>query len=180
MTDEPKKRFRSGLEGADLNLDSLLGSLGQALNAAGVLLEQGQAAGSETTQSFETPLGPVKAATRVRVRLGGMAAGKTPATAKPINPGRAPTVAPRTPDTTDIAYEIFEDDESWILVADMPGVAIEQVSLSKDGTSVVLKTQGPRAYRAQFAPPCSCPIDRIKVEMTNGILTLTFPKDAAK
>jgi len=180
MTDEPKKRFRSGIEGVNLNLDSLLGSLGQALNAAGVFLEQGQAAGSETMQRFKTPSGPVKAATRVRVRLGGVAAGKTPATAKPINPGREPTVAPRTPGTIDIAYEIFEDDESWILVADMPGVAIEQVSLSKDGTSVVLKTQGPRAFRAQFAPPCLCPIDRIKVEMTNGILTLTFPKEAAK
>jgi len=180
MTDESKKRFRSGLERVNLNLDNLLGSLGQALNAAGVLLEQGQAAGSETTQSLETPLGPVKAATRVRVRLGGVAAGKTPGTAKPINLGREPTVAPRTPDPSDIAYEIFEDDESWVLVADMPGVAIEQVSLSKDGTSVVLRTQGPRAYYAKFASPCLCPIDRIKVEMTNGILTLTFPKEAAK
>ena len=177
MTEDPKNRRRPGLEGLDVNLDKLLGSLGEALNAAVSRLDQAQTAGSEGQKTVETPFGPITTSAGMRVRVGGMAAPKSaPSTAKPVNRDR-PAPPPQTPKARPLAYDIFEDDEAWILTADMPGVSLEEILLTEEDATLVLVTTGGRVFEARIPLPCPCPLDRIERSLINGVLTLTFPKE---
>jgi HSP20 family molecular chaperone IbpA len=176
MTEDPKKRRRLGVDGLDVNLDALLGSLGQALSTAINRLDQAQTSGTETSQTVETPFGPITTSAGFRVRSGGVAAGKATADApKPVNPSRAAPASPST-EPRELVYDIFEDDDAWILTADMPGVGTNDVMLSQDGTVLVLTTSGARAYHTRIALPCPCPLDQISRNLSNGVLTLAFPK----
>lgn len=178
MTDDPKKRRRPGVEALDVNLDALLGSLGQALSSAINRLDQAQTSAAETSQTVETPFGPIKASAGLRVRTAGMSATKaSPSAPKPVNPGR-PTPARPSETARELVYDMFEDDDAWILTADMPGVATDDLSLDQDGATLVLTTTGARVYHSRIAMPCPCPLDQIDRTLSNGVLTLTFPKGA--
>ena len=180
MTEDPKKRLRKAMDGLDLNLNGLLGTLGEAFNEAVSRLEQGQTGSSESTRTFETPKGPLRATSGVRVRVGGLDAGKAAAKAQPINPRRpAPAKATDTA-TRDLVYGLLEDQDAWILTAEMPGVALDDVVLTQDGDLITLRTKGARAYRGQIELPVNCTLDRIRTTLTNGILTMQFPKDAVE
>ena len=178
MTDDPKKRHRPRLEGLDANLDTLLGSLGHVLNVAVSRLDQARDGASQTTQSVDTPFGPIKTTAGIRVRMGGVAAEKV-ATAQPINPNRA-QAAPPPLAARDLVYDLFEDNDAWILTADMPGVTKDQITLTHEGSTIILQTTGARAFHARIALPHLCSAARIERSVINGILTLTFTKEASE
>ena len=180
MTDDPKnRRRRSGLDGLDVNLETLLGSLGQALNAAVSRLDQAQTTGSETPHTVETPFGPITTSAGLRVRTAGMAAPKARRSEpKPVNPDRPAQGTPPS-ESRELVYDLFEDDDAWFLTADMPGASNSDISLTQDGDALVLTTTGARRYHARITLPCPCPTDLIDRSLSNGVLTLTFPKGHA-
>jgi HSP20 family protein len=89
------------------------------------------------------------------------------------------------------AVDIFESEESLVLVADMPGVSPENVSidirdnqLSLRGTVEIEETKervhieeyGIGDYYRQFSLGRAIDQSRIEASMRNGVLTLTLPK----
>ena len=91
------------------------------------------------------------------------------------------------------AVDIFESEDKWTFVADMPGVAkggldlnIEQGVLSIRGR-VEQAGRGDNIYHEftmgsyfrQFQLPTEIDVEKADAAMKNGVLTLTLPKSEA-
>lgn len=88
--------------------------------------------------------------------------------------------------------DVFEDDASITLLADLPGVAREQLQVRVDGENLVLEataaTAGPAdmqlvygeaqipTYRRQFTLSRELDASRIEAQLRDGVLRLTIPK----
>lgn len=107
---------------------------------------------------------------------------------------------PATPATQDTAPErfvvppvdVYENDSSITLLADLPGVPREQLHVRVDGDNLLLEataaTGGPEnmelvygeaqcpAYRRQFTLSRELDPSRIEAQLRDGVLRLTIPK----
>ena len=88
--------------------------------------------------------------------------------------------------------DVFEDDASITLLADLPGVAREQLQVRVDGDNLVIEavatTSGPQdmelvyseaqcpAYRRQFTLSRELDASRIEAQLRDGVLRLPIPK----
>lgn len=88
--------------------------------------------------------------------------------------------------------DVFEDEHAITLLADLPGVAREQLQVRVDGDSLLLEatasTGGPEDmqlvygeaqcpnYRRQFTLSRELDAGRIEAQLRNGVLRLTIPK----
>jgi HSP20 family molecular chaperone IbpA len=88
--------------------------------------------------------------------------------------------------------DVFEDESSITLLADLPGVSRDQLHVRVDGDSLVLEatasTVGPEnlelvygelqcpAFRRQFTLSRELDTQRIEAQLRDGVLRLTIPK----
>jgi HSP20 family protein len=88
--------------------------------------------------------------------------------------------------------DVFENDTSITMLADLPGVTREQLQVRVDGENLVLEatatTSGPQdmqlvygeaqcpAYRRQFTLSRELDASRIEAQLRDGVLRLTIPK----
>jgi HSP20 family protein len=112
------------------------------------------------------------------------------------NPQQAPAdqnggAAPRQPHVVP-PVDVFENDASITLLADLPGVQRDALHVRVDGDSLVLEatatTAGPDnmqlvygeaqcpAYRRQFTLSRELDASRIEAHLRDGVLRLTIPK----
>jgi len=81
--------------------------------------------------------------------------------------------------------DIFEDKDEILILADMPGVAPEGLSINLDRAELTLEAKregtGEQAYdyRRVFVVPRGLDPDKIGATLQNGVLRLTLPKPAA-
>lgn len=73
-----------------------------------------------------------------------------------------------------------EDDTSWTLVLDVPGVSREQLNISIDGQDLKLETVegAPRQYKKAYEFPQNVDAAASTAKLENGVLTLTLAKEA--
>ncbi len=88
------------------------------------------------------------------------------------------------------AVDIYENGDEILLVADMPGVAKEEVSVNIDNGRLALsgvrklETGGVVSWEEfgnvefvrNFSVPQTIDVENVKAELKNGILTLHMPK----
>lgn len=113
------------------------------------------------------------------------------------------TTSPNTPSNTGTQQEqpqryvvppvdVFENEASITLLADLPGVIRDQLHVRVDGDNLVLEatatTTGPEnmelvygeaqcpAYRRQFTLSRELDTSRIEAQLRDGVLRLTIPK----
>ena len=88
--------------------------------------------------------------------------------------------------------DVFEDEQAITLLADLPGVAREQLQLRVDGDNLLLEATaspaGPEnmqllygeaqcpTFRRQFTLSRELDAGRIEAQLRNGVLRLTIPK----
>ena len=187
MTEDAKKKLNEAREQIDIRLGGLFSELGSALTEMLDRIDTEGSAEVRREHEFETPRGPIRAQTGIRIRtLGGAQTerrGRDPAA--PVNPDRAPqqkrAKAPgdlKTPPRT-ISAEIFEDDASWVLTADLPGIVETDLTLSEEGGDLVIEANGRgRRYRDHVTLPDGVSIADIVVTLQNGILELRASRRA--
>lgn len=75
-----------------------------------------------------------------------------------------------------------EDDKSWTLSLDVPGVAREQLNVSVTGHTVRVETAGeaPRRYKFVYELPGEVDVDQTEARLADGVLTLRLGKAEAK
>ncbi len=71
-----------------------------------------------------------------------------------------------------------EDDKSWTLSLDVPGVAKEHLNVSVDGTTVLIETtrDAGRQYRMAYELPGEADPDQAEARLQDGVLTLRLGK----
>ena len=100
---------------------------------------------------------------------------------------------PQQPQRTVVPpVDVYEDESSITLLADLPGVSRDQLHVRVDGDTLVLEatatTVGPEnlelvygelqcpAYRRQFTLSRELDTQRIEAQLRDGVLRLTIPK----
>ena len=165
-----------------LGFDGLLGALGDVVSEISHRLEAGEAREVHKSFEFDTGKGPVRAEAGVRVRFADAGGGERTATSRsmsgPVNPERKPSqkrdggASPRT-----IDFEIVEDEAAWRLIADIPGVARDELSLSDAEGGLVIETTGARRFLATCPLPEGVEVNDLDVSLRNGILELAAKTD---
>jgi HSP20 family protein len=91
------------------------------------------------------------------------------------------------------AFDIYEDKDSFVVKAELPGMKKEDISVSlHDGSLIVsgerkseLKSDGTEVYRAErffgkfqraVSLPAQVAANKVKADYKDGILTITLPK----
>jgi HSP20 family protein len=107
---------------------------------------------------------------------------------------RNPSTAQQRPQQQHVVppVDVFENDASITLLADLPGVTREQLQVRVDGETLVLEavaaTSAPErmelvygeaqssTYRRQFTLSRELDAGRIEAQLRDGVLRLTIPK----
>ena len=88
------------------------------------------------------------------------------------------------------AVDIYEQDSVLTLVADLPGVKLEQLQIDVDQGILTLEAQSdikqsgerllneysPSGYYRQFRLPEHLNLEKVEAQLDNGVLTLKLPK----
>jgi len=85
------------------------------------------------------------------------------------------------------AVDIFENKEELLIVADLPGVAKEDLAIQFDKGHLVLEgrlrefgpEEEPFDYRRTFVIPQGIDAEKISANLQNGVLRVALPKPAA-
>ena len=174
MSKSRKSPFEEAQEQIDIRLGGLLGEIGAAVSEA---LEKLDGDGEvHTIRTFDSGRGPVRASAGIRIRpLGGGASHSARAPDRPINdpkPDRPPEDVPR-----DISATILDDAKHWRLIAELPGIGPEGVSLETTGATLIITAEGRgRKYQSTFDLPMPTPTDALDQKIQNGILEITLVK----
>lgn len=75
-------------------------------------------------------------------------------------------------------YDVQEDDASWTLCIDVPGVTREQLRVDVVGNTVTVETTAEAARRlsAAYELPNDIDVDKSEARLENGVLTLKLAK----
>jgi HSP20 family protein len=75
-------------------------------------------------------------------------------------------------------FQLQQDEKSWTVTLDAPGVAREDLSISIEGAIVRIETkaQAKRHYKAAYELPQEIDVEATTARLENGVLTLTLAK----
>lgn len=76
------------------------------------------------------------------------------------------------------SVRVEQDDKSWTLTLDVPGIAREDLSIDVEGAVVRIQTrpEAKRQYRAAYELPQDIDAEATGAKLENGVLTLTLAK----
>ncbi|MEM1067021.1 MAG: Hsp20/alpha crystallin family protein [Pseudomonadota bacterium] len=194
---------RGGKTQIEQGLEAILGALGDALDE--ISRRAGDPEGGEIhhVRTFDTEKGPLRAEAGLRVRFAGdshtgvrrPAPGAAPGRRRPPSPSNAeagvspaqPTKATtpmedagvRAPDASSairsMDLDISERHGAWHLLADVPGVKREDVTVTLRDGMLRVRADGRRIYEAHVPCPDAGDPDRLVVTVNNGILEIVLP-----
>jgi len=163
---------REAAEEIEARLGDLLGTLGDALSAAIGVAERGGDGEQERRWHKEADAGPVRASVDLHLRVGGLdgSVRRQSADRPEQTKSRAPECGvPREP-----VYDIHEEPGLWWLVADLPGVAPEDLVIGVDAGVLKVTTAGARRYRLRVPLPREHVASSLRHGLVNGILEVTL------
>jgi HSP20 family protein len=78
------------------------------------------------------------------------------------------------------AVDIFENEDELLLIADLPGVEKDKLSVKLERGELALEGEAaPFLYRRAFTLPHTIDGDRVDASLDRGVLRVTLPKAAA-
>jgi HSP20 family protein len=85
--------------------------------------------------------------------------------------------APTDPGGADVHLDVYEEDDQLRVVADIPGVAKEEIDLKCDGEVLTLDAAGQaREYHERVRLPAAVDEHSAQASYNNGILEVTFDR----
>jgi HSP20 family molecular chaperone IbpA len=77
-----------------------------------------------------------------------------------------------------LGFDVKEDDKTWTLSLDLPGIAREDLNITIEGAVVRLETkaEAKRQYKAAYELPEQIDVDATSAKLENGVLTLALAK----
>jgi len=83
------------------------------------------------------------------------------------------------PDLVAPAVDVYENDDEFLVLADLPGIAQNGAEVTLEHERLVLEAKGAaRAFRREFSVPPSIDSDKVSASMKAGVLTVHLPKRA--
>ena len=88
--------------------------------------------------------------------------------------GHVPEAAARQP-----IVDVIEEADAILVIAEMPGVAAEDVTARIEDGALLLQTPGPAAWRTRVALPGPVSAAGMTLAARNGIVEIRLPRSAA-
>ncbi len=75
-------------------------------------------------------------------------------------------------------FALEQDDKSWTVTLDLPGIVREDLAIQVEGTVVRIDTrpEAKRQYKAAWELPQEIDVEATTAKLENGVLTLTLAK----
>lgn len=161
----------SGGEG----LTGILKGLGDILNLAERLAEQGERGGTQERE-FTSP-GGVRGVYGFSVRMG---SGGAP-TVERFGNVKETSEGPVVSDTREPLVDVFDEGNEIVVVAEVPGVQEKDIHVELEGDVLELSATGPkRKYEKEVLLPASVDPAARRQSYQNGYLELRFNKTTAE
>jgi len=81
------------------------------------------------------------------------------------------------------ACDVYENDDEWLIIADVPGVEKDTLTLNLDKDDLTIEGrregQGYAGYRRAFTLPAGVDGDKVLAKMDRGVVTIHLPKAAS-
>jgi HSP20 family protein len=138
--------------------------------------------------TIDTPAGPLKGMASVRM---GALTDRMPAAAparnaaqhevkpRPKPTSRAASPAAEVDDAREPLVDVFDEAGEVLIVAELPGVKPEEVTVAIEDGALVIATTGARRFRAVRTLPASIDEASLARAMRNGILEIRLAKTGA-
>jgi HSP20 family protein len=172
MPNAPRRKpTRASDSAPDLGLGGLFKGLGDLMDLIGKLAEDGEKQ-TERSGSVKSDDGRVVYGFSVRTGIGGVPKVERFGNVRSSDDG--PVVNPvREP-----LIDIFDEDDAILLVAELPGVADDEITIDIQGDVFALETTGERRYAREVLLPA--PVNPASIQRTyrNGILEVRLTRAA--
>jgi HSP20 family protein len=80
--------------------------------------------------------------------------------------------------STTTGFNVEQDDKSWTVTLDLPGVARDDLSINIEGAIVRIETkaEAKRQFKAAYELPQDIDAEATSAKLENGVLTLALAK----
>lgn len=136
---------------------------------------------NQRTFTINTPRGPMTGTAGYSVRVGGLAGGQDAGEDAPLDAeykprrnkpqGSAAADEPREP-----LVDVYEEETSLLVTAELPGVALDDVTVALESQTLRIETSAARPFRTILELPCAVDPHSMKASLLNGILEVTFSR----
>jgi HSP20 family protein len=179
MADEEKKKEVNVT--LDLGFGGLFKGLGDLVDLVAKTAAQGEETSAEQGEGAQTKQGEIrfKSAGRegravygfsIRSGLGGLP--KVERFGNVRTTAEGPVVA----EVREPLVDLFDEQAEIIVVAELPGVAEEEIHINIQDDILSLETTGERKYAKEILLPCAVNADTLQKSYRNGILELHLRK----
>jgi HSP20 family protein len=170
-----RQKPRKGSGEKDITgVGGLLSGLGTVLEKLGELAETGEALRKSGT--FGSADGKVKGVYGFNIRTG---LGGEGVTVEPFGNVRKDedTGRPVVDEVREPMVDLFDEQDCVIVVAEMPGIAQEDVKLDlQDDILTIAAERGDKKYRREVLLPATFTVDRMSWKCHNGVVEVRFAK----
>ena len=172
-----KKRTKGGASGdaADTGLGGILKGLGSLVEKLGELAETGREL-SKTGEIHGLGNKDVKGVYGFTVKVG---LGGEGVKVEPFGNIRRDDESGQSvvKEVMEPAVDVFEEGDHTLVVAEMPGVGVDDVHLDvKDDLLTITAERGKKKYRKEVLLPDSFPSEKMQVSCMNGVLEIRCVK----
>lgn len=173
MAERRRGRRRRPETSIDLGLGGIFKGMGDFFELISGMVEQGE---SEVSRSGEFTVKGLGERARgvygftVRTGLGGIPR------VERFGNIRSTEEGPVVDEIREPLVDVFDEGESVLVVAELPGAAEEEVAVEVRGDVLSLETKGDRKYAKEVLLPCPVDADSMKKACKNGVLELRFSK----
>jgi HSP20 family molecular chaperone IbpA len=172
-----KNNFGTAAQEIEQGLGSLFSALSDAIEDVASKLDDGNSGAVARDITLSTDKGPMRLSAAARFRVGGLPQGGSRTSPEPVNKKRATSGSDQpSPRTHMLSYDVFEDDNGWVLTADIPGVSAQELTFKPADKSLQIETSGKRLYVGKVDLNESFDFERIQSRLHNGVLTVHIPK----
>ncbi len=173
MAEEKKKREAQGEPAFDLGFGGLFKGLGSFVDLLGEMIETGE---EEVTRSSEFRIKGLGDKARgvygfsVRTGVGGIPR------VQPFGNIRATEAGPEVTEVREPLVDLFDEESEIVLVAELPGVAEDEVHVALQDDILSLETTGERKYAREILLPEPVAAATLQKTYKNGILEVRLQK----
>lgn len=173
-----RERRRAGREeiGVDIGLGGIFKGIGDFISLVSDMVEAGESEVSRTGEFQVKGLGDrAKGVYGFTVRTG---IGGTPRVERFGNI-RSTEEGPVVDEVREPLVDVFDEGETVLVVAELPGVAEEEITIEVKDDVLTLETTGEGKYAKEVLLPCPVDAATMKKAHKNGVLELRLnkPKD---
>ena len=173
MAETKRRRERRSEASIDLGLGGIFKGMGDFFELISEMVEQGESEVSRTGEFTVKGLGDRARGVygfTIRTGLGGIP------TVERFGNIRSTEEGPVVDEVREPMVDVFDEGESVLVVAELPGVAEEEIEVEVRDDVLSLEAKGDRKYAKEVLLPCPVDVATLRKAYKNGVMEVRLSK----